>query len=105
MGLKFEVVIPNIDEKSLLNSKHPSDSCYAIARKKALRAKEQYPQDIIIACDQMACLNGKLFGKAHTQKKAIETLAQLSGKTHILLSALCMIWEKKEFFPYIKKAI
>ena len=97
LGLKFEVFVPNIDEEKLLDLKHPSNSCYAIAKQKALRAKEKYPQDIIIACDQMACLDGRLFGKAYTEKKAIETLIQLSGKTHILLSALCMIWEKKEF--------
>ncbi|MCZ0932015.1 MAG: Maf family protein, partial [Oligoflexia bacterium] len=66
LGLKFEVFVPNIDEGKLLDSKNPSDSCYAIAKKKALKAKEKHPQDIIIACDQMAYLNGKLFGKAHT---------------------------------------
>ena len=103
LGLKFEVLAPNIDEESLLDSKRPSDSCYAIAKQKALRAKEKHPQDIIIACDQMACLNDRLFGKAYTEKKAIETLAQLQGKTHILLSALCMLWEKKEF-SYISKS-
>ena len=96
-GLKFEVFIPNINEKKLLDSKNPSDSCYVIAKQKALKAKAQYPQDIIIACDQMALLNEKLFGKAHTEKKAIETLAQLQGKTHVLLSALYMLWENKKF--------
>ena len=97
VGLKFEIFIPNIDEKRLLDSKNPADSCYAIAKQKALKAQTKHPQDIIIACDQMVYLNGKLFGKAYTEKKAIETLIQLQGQTHILLSALCMLWEKKEF--------
>ena len=102
LGLKFEVLAPNIEEEKLMNFKNPVDSCSKIARQKALKIKESYPQDIIIACDQMACLDEKIFGKAHTEKKAIETLAQLQGKTHILLSALCMHWEKKEFFHISK---
>ena len=97
LALKFEVSAPNIDEEKWLNFKSPVDSCYAIARQKALKIKEKYPQDIIIACDQMACLDEQIFGKAHTEKKAIETLAKLQGKTHILLSVLCMQWEKQEF--------
>ena len=97
LGLKFEVLAPNIDEEKWIDSKNPVDSCYTIARQKALKIKESRSQDIIIACDQMAYLDDQLFGKAHTEKKAIETLAQLSGKTHILLSVLYMMWEQKEF--------
>ena len=103
LGLKFEVFIPNIDEEKLLDSNNPAHSCYVIAKKKALKAEEKYPQDIIIACDQMAYLDGKLFGKAYTKKKAIETLAQLQGKTHILFSALYMKWDK-ESFSHVSKS-
>ena len=102
IGLKFEVFAPNIEEEKLLDPKKPSDSCYAIAKQKALTAKIKHQKDLIISCDQMAYLNGELFGKAHTEKKAIETLVQLEGKTHTLISALCMSWGKKECFHISK---
>ena len=102
IGLKFEVFATNIDEEKLLDPKKPADSCYAIAKQKALTAKIKYPKDLIITCDQMAYLNGKLFGKAHTEKKAIENLVQLQGKTHTLISALYMSWAKKDGFHISK---
>ena len=102
LGLKFEVLASNINEEKLLDVKKPDKSCYAIAQQKALIARDKYPQDIIIACDQMAYLEGEFFGKAHTEKKAIQNLVQLQGKTHTLISALCMLWEKKEFYHISK---
>ena len=95
-GLAFKVFSPHIDEKRFLNPKKPGDSCLFIAKQKALKAQALYKREIIIACDQMAYLEGRFFGKAHTIKKAIENLTKLSGKTHTLFSGLCLLWEDKK---------
>ncbi|MCY4321432.1 MAG: Maf family protein [Bdellovibrionaceae bacterium] len=102
LGLKFEILAPNINEEKFLDVKNPENSCYQVAKQKALIGKNKYNQDIIIACDQMVYLDGELFGKAYTEKQAIQNLIQLQGKTHILISALCMLWEKKEFYHISK---
>ena len=96
-GLVFEVFSPNIQEKKFINSKKPEDSCRHIAKQKALKAQSIYTEEIIIACDQMAYLDGEIFGKAHTIEKAIQNLTKLQGKTHSLLSGLCMLWGNKEY--------
>ena len=97
-GFTFEVFSPNIPEEQFINPAEPEKSCLDIAKQKALKAQSLYKSDVIIACDQMAYLDGELFGKAHTTQKAIENLTKLQGKTHHLFSGLCMLWKEKEFF-------
>jgi len=92
-GLIFEVFAPHIQEEKFINPADPKNSCLTLAKKKALKAQNKFKKDIIIACDQMAHCEGKLFGKAGTTKKAIENLIQLNGKTHQLVTGLCMLWE------------
>ena len=104
-GFVFTSFAPNIDEELFLNHKKPENSCIEIARQKALKAQTLYEKEIIIACDQMVLHEGQLFGKAHTTKKAIETLIQLQGKTHYLLSGLCMLWGQKSFSRLIKSRL
>lgn len=102
-GLAFEAFSPNIDEESLINPKKPEESCLQIAREKALKARIFYKKELIIACDQMACLKGRIFGKAQTEQKAIEALIQLKGKSHSLLTGLFMLWEGR-VFSYLCKS-
>lgn len=95
-GFAFECYPPNIQEDKFINPKSPENSCLHIAKQKALKAHSIYKTEIIIACDQMAYCEGKLFGKAHTEQKAIQTLTELQGKRHELLTGLCMLWGDKE---------
>ena len=69
-GVSFKVFPAHINEKKFLNPKKPSHSCSQLAKLKALKAKKEYPESMIIGCDQMAYLKGKLFGKALTEKKS-----------------------------------
>ncbi|MBC6415337.1 MAG: septum formation protein Maf [Bdellovibrionales bacterium] len=102
-GIEFKVFVPDIEEKDFINPKRPSYSCLQLARLKALKAKKKYPKNVIIGCDQMAFLKGKLFGKALTKRQALENLIQLQGKTHNLFTAVCILWEHKSF-NYISKS-
>ena len=95
-GFLFEPFNPNIQEEKFINSNRPEYSCLNIAKQKALKAQSIYKTDLIIACDQMAYCEGNLFGKAHTVQKAIQTLIELQGRTHTLLTGLYMLWENKK---------
>lgn len=101
-GLAFKVFSPNIQEDHLMDSKYPEQSCLNIARQKALKAQSLYKESLIIACDQMAYCEGKLFGKALTEKKAIEVLIKLQGKSHQLMTGLYLLWEDKRFYYLCK---
>lgn len=90
-GLDFVCFDPSLREEDFFQPKKPGESCLAVAKQKALKAVKLYKEDIIIACDQMAWCKGQLFGKAHTEKRAFETLRFLSGQSHILFSGLFML--------------
>ena len=104
-GFPFELFSPNIQEEKFINPNWPESSCLNIAKQKALKAQSIYKTDLIIACDQMAYCEGKLFGKAHTEQKAIQTLIELQGRTHTLLTGLYMLWENKKHFYLCKSKL
>ena len=95
-GFVFTVFAPHIPEERFIDLKKPTHSCLQIAQQKALKAKPLYKKRIIIACDQMVYFKGRLFGKAYTAEKAIKTLSYLQGKTHSLISGLCMLFGDKK---------
>ena len=101
-GVNFETFKPQIDEKKFLDPKNPSKTCRHLAQLKALKAQKSYPESVIIGCDQLAYLNGKLFGKPLKEKQAMENLIQLQGKTHQLFTAVFMLWGRKSFFHISK---
>ena len=52
-----------------------------------------------IGSDQICYFNGKILSKPGTLEKAFETLRQLSGQTHLLVTAVA-IWNGAEFFEW-----
>ncbi len=97
-GVKFQIFIPDIQEEKYLNKKSkPQDICLKIAQAKALKAYESHSENIIIASDQLAYLNGKFYGKALSTEKACQTLLELQGKTHDLITSLYMCYKEKSF--------
>ncbi len=89
LGLPFEVIPSQVNEKQYKDTiKDPYKLCQTIARKKV---KAIHKNDCwIIGADQVASLNGRIFNKPKTYSKAAETLKQLQGQTHELLTALCL---------------
>ena len=97
-GLKFNTFAPRVDETPLQNSKQaPEIICLELAKAKAQVALKAYPNSLIIASDQLAHLNGQIYGKAFTPEKACKTLEILQGKTHQLINGLYMVFKGKDF--------
>ena len=68
-----------------------------IAQAKVEKVVQKYPKALVMGGDQMACLGDQIFNKPVTSQKAIQTLGQLQGKTHILFTALHIRYGKKSF--------
>ena len=96
--VKFQIFIPDIEEEKYLNEKdEPQNICLKIAQEKALKAYKTYPEDIIIASDQLAYLDRKFYGKSLTPEKACQALSELQGKTHDLITSLYMCYKDRSF--------
>ncbi|MGZ3791791.1 MAG: Maf family protein [Bdellovibrio sp.] len=94
LPFKFEAKAPLIDEDK---EKDPSLAPRALAEKLAYlkAASLKGKNSIVIGGDQLVALEGRILGKAHTAEKAVEQLMSMQGKTHELITAICVFCEEK----------
>lgn len=86
-GLSFEVLIPEIDETPRLQEV-PSEYVCRTAREKA----ESLPASsaIMIAADTAVVNDGCILGKPKNEADAVAMLRALSGKTHLVMTGVCL---------------
>jgi septum formation protein len=92
-GLVFEVMRPRVDEEMvrdalLSEGASPRDLADALAEMKSLRISEKRPEAMVIGCDQVLDLEGRVLAKPESRAAAQAQLLDLRGKRHSLLSAV-----------------
>ena len=90
LGLAFEVANPQTDESPLANEA-PEAMALRLSEAKARAVAQNHPEAIIIGSDQVATVDGKIYGKPGTHERAIEQLHALSGKTVNFFTGLCLL--------------
>lgn len=64
-----------------------------VSRAKARAYESQLTaDDLLITSDTIVWLNGQMLGKPHSKEAAKSMLAQLSGQTHQVYTAVCFTW-------------
>ena len=79
---------PSADEdhlKETLKELEPAQLCYELAKAKSLSINHDFPNHLVLGCDQICLLENKIFSKPRTAERAIDQLKELSGKTHHLI--------------------
>ncbi len=92
-GLTFEVVPAALDERAaeqplIQAGAMPEDIAIALAMAKAASVSEAHPGALVIGADQVLELEGKRLTKPADMEAARHQLLLLSGKTHLLHSAI-----------------
>jgi septum formation protein len=105
-GLAFEVVRPRVDEEMvrdalLSEGASPRDLADALAELKSLRVSEKHPAALVIGCDQVLDLQGKVLSKPESRDAARAQLMDLRGKRHSLLSAVVICEGGKPIWRHI----
>jgi septum formation protein len=105
-GLEFEVTRPRVDEEMvrdalLSEGATPRDLADALAEMKSLRISEKRPESLVIGCDQVLDLGGKVLCKPETREAARAQLMDLRGKRHSLLSAVVICEGGKPIWRHI----
>lgn len=91
MGLTFEVIPSNYDEK-LENDIFSYDKIEDLATKKCLDVVNRTDNNsVVLAADTVVVLDNKILGKPHGRDEAYEMLKSLSGRTHSVVTSLCGI--------------
>jgi septum formation protein len=92
LAIPFQSIKPDIDEGSYHSaSESPEQLASLLAKVKASIVFDQQPQAVVIGSDQLIDLDGRVLGKPGTSDAAIAQMRAMSGRSHRLLTAVCVI--------------
>lgn len=105
-GVAAEVVVPRVDEAALRDAllaegAGPRDVADALAEMKAQRVSSRQPGALVLGCDQVLDLDGRLLSKAADPAEARGQLAALSGRRHRLLSAAVVCLDGRPVWRHV----
>ncbi len=89
LGLPFAVANPQTDETPLPDES-PESLALRLSEAKARAVASEFPDALIIGSDQVATVDGKIYGKPGNHERAVEQLRTLSGKTVNFFTGLCL---------------
>jgi septum formation protein len=90
IGLKFEVDASNCAEE-VDPALEPDELTRRISLTKAKSVAPRYKDALIIAADTIGVIGKKLLGKPHTAGEARKMLAQISGKSHEVITGFTVL--------------
>lgn len=92
LGIPFRCVSPGIDEDDAKRRiSDPEALVQQLAVAKSQAVARQSPGAVVIGSDQTATIDGEILGKPGSPEKAVEQLERLVGRTHELLTAICIV--------------
>jgi septum formation protein len=113
-GFDFTVEKPDVEEDFPSTMPVEQVAKY-LAAKKAEFFRPQIHDEIIVTADTVVILSGKIMNKPSDRAEAIHMLSSLSGKTHLVMTGVCILSKEKEesfddttevtFQPLTKKEI
>jgi len=98
LHIPFDVVAPKYDEEPLPFA-DPVQVVREHARGKARSVADVAEDRPVLGVDTAVVLGGRIFGKPTNASDAEQMLEELSGKTHVVVSGLCLLtpgWEDVE---------
>ena len=89
-GIRFEVSVPDVDE-----TLHPGEAPEAYVRRlaaaKARHVAASHPGRPVLGADTTVVVDGQVLGKPYDAADAARMLGQLSGRSHLVLTGVCLI--------------
>jgi septum formation protein len=98
LHIPFDVVAPQYDEEMRADA-DPLQLVREHARGKARSVATVAEDRPVVGVDTAVVLDGRIFGKPANAADAEQMLEELSGKTHVVVSGLCLLtpgWEDVE---------
>ena len=108
-NIKCVVEPSNLDEdevkKSLINQgATPELISKNLAELKANKVSQKRLGEIVLGADSVIDLNGQLISKPSNRTEAMSILTSLNGKSHFLISSVCISLDGKMIWNYTEKA-
>ncbi len=108
-GLAIEVSAARVDEETIraaleAGAATPRDIADTLAEMKARKVSERNPDALVIGCDQVLDLDGRILSKPDSAEAARRQLLDLRGRTHRLLSAVVVCHEGLPIWRHVGTA-
>jgi septum formation protein len=94
LGYPFTVVPSAIDEVPR-DGEDPEQFAVRVAREKGMEVASRVARSIIISADTVVTVNDEILGKPVDEQDAVNMLRKLSGRDHVVLTAITMINQLK----------
>jgi len=91
VGITHEVRPADIDETYLAGEK-PAPHAERLARGKCAVIAEREPDALVIGSDTIVVVDGEVLGKPKDEGDAAHMLRRLSGRSHIVVTAVAVAW-------------
>jgi septum formation protein len=89
-GIQFVVQPADINETPLAGES-PRDCAERLAREKALAVFRARPRDYVLGADTIVVIDDAILGKPHDADDAARMLRLLSGRTHAVITGVCVV--------------
>ena len=108
-NIQFRVEPSNVDEdsvkESLLKEKATSTIISKnLAELKANKISQKFTEEIVLGADSIIDLDGEIISKPNDREEALEILKRMNGKTHQLISSVCISRGGSMIWNYTDKA-
>ena len=108
-GIECKVFPSNVDEelaKESLIKENASPELISknLAELKANKISLKFNNEIVIGADSVIDINGELVSKPKNREEALKILKKLNGKTHYLISSICISKNGSMIWNYTEKA-
>lgn len=110
LGVKFEIVSADADERSGIKSPEALVRELALRKGRAtrelLRERGEWDDDtLIIASDTVVATGDEILGKPRDAADAKRMLAKLSGTTHHVISGVALLWGEREVADFDRTGV
>ena len=108
-NIQCKIEPSNVDEdsvkESLLKEKAtPTIISKNLAELKANKISQKFIQEMVLGADSVIDLGGKIISKPNDRVEALEILKRMNGKTHQLISSVCISRGGSMIWNYTDKA-
>ena len=108
-NIQCKIEPSNVDEdsvkESLLKEKAtPTIISKNLAELKANKISQKFIEEIVLGADSVIDLEGEIISKPNDRAEALEILKRLNGKTHQLISSVCISRGGSMIWNYTDKA-
>jgi len=108
-NIKCKIELSNVDEdsvkESLLKEKAtPTIISKNLAELKANKISQKFMEEMVLGADSVIDLEGEIISKPNNRLEALEILKRMNGKTHKLISSVCISKGGSMIWNYTDKA-